>query len=111
MLVPKVAREYERKRVLWTVKLHHNGRISECQAVDISPGGAKIRIAEPLAISSRVMLAVERLGSLQGEVLWQNHAFAGLRFLESPDVVEARLRSMAVGEGDAKHGKRSSKST
>ena len=108
MLVPKVTREHQRRRVLWNVKLHQDGRIWECPVVDISAGGAKIRIAEPLAISSRVVLAIERLGNFQGEVRWQNDTFAGITFLESPNVVEERLRGVALGKGDASHGKRGS---
>ena len=110
MLIPKVEREHERKRVLWNVELRQGDRIWDCQAVDISAGGAKIRIAAPLPINSRVVLAVERLGDLEGEILWQNHAFAGLRFLESPEVVEERLRSVALSKGGVSHGKRRSSS-
>jgi len=108
MLVPKVPREHQRRRVLWNVKLHQDGRIWGCQVVDISAGGAKVRLTEPLAISSRVVLEIERLGNLKGEVRWQNHAFVGIGFLESPDVVEKRLRSVAMDKGDASYGKRGS---
>ena len=92
--------------MLWNVKLYQDDRFWECQVVDISAGGAKVRLAEPLAISSTVVLEIDRLGNLKGEVRWQNHAFVGIGFLESPDVVEQRLRSMALDKGDASHGKR-----
>ena len=94
-MIAKIPRTHERKRVLLDAKLHHDdGRIFECEAFHISPGGARIRINERLAINSRVVLAITRSGSFAGEVRWQNENFAGIRFLEDASVVEERLRAM-----------------
>ena len=93
-MIVEVPRARERKRVLWNVKLHQDDRIWECEAVDISPGGVKIRIDERLAINSTFVLAIDRFGRFPGEVRWQNENFAGIRFLEDAGVVEERLRGM-----------------
>jgi hypothetical protein len=93
-MIAKVPRTHQRKRVLWDAKLHQDGRIFECEAFHVSPGGARIRINERLAINSRVVLAINRGGSFPGEVRWQNENFAGIRFLEDAAVVEERLRAM-----------------
>jgi hypothetical protein len=55
-MTEKTPRAHERKRVLWDAEVHQNGRTWRCNAFDISPGGVKIRIDEPLAINSRVVL-------------------------------------------------------
>ena len=90
-----VPRAHERKKVLWDVMLNQNGRNWRCQAFDISPGGIKIRIAEPLAINSRVVIAVDRVGNFPGEVRWQNKGIAGIAFLDDAAVVEERLRRIS----------------
>jgi hypothetical protein len=88
----KEIRAHERKRVLWHATLQQDGRTWACKVVDVSPGGAKIRIDERLTIDSEVILTIDRLGNFPGEVRWQDADFAGIRFLEDADVVRARLR-------------------
>jgi hypothetical protein len=90
-----IPRAHERRRVLWDVKLNQNGRIWTCNAFDISPGGMKIRIDEPLAVNSRVVVAIDRVGSFPAEVRWQDKGLAGIRFLEDAVVVEERLQRIS----------------
>jgi PilZ domain len=85
-------RKHERKRVLWDASLQQDGRTWECKAVEISPGGARIRIGERLTLNSQVTLRIERFGNFPGEVRWQDEDFAGIDFLEDAGVVQARLR-------------------
>jgi hypothetical protein len=94
-MTAKAPRAHERKRVLWNANLHHGGRTWKCNAVDISTGGAKIRIDERLTINSWVMLTIGRVGSFPGEVRWQNDNLAGIRFLEDAPVVEERLQGIS----------------
>ena len=91
-MTAKIPRAHERKRVLWDVALNQNGRIWKCTAFDISAGGIKIRIAEPLAINSRVVIAIDGAGNFPGEVRWQDRGLAGIRFLEDAAVAEERLQ-------------------
>jgi hypothetical protein len=63
--------------VLWDATLHQDGLTWECQVVHISPGGVKIRIDQRLAIKSRVVIAIERLGSFPSEVRWQDENLVG----------------------------------
>ena len=69
----------------------------DCRVIDLSDGGAKIRVKERLAINSWVALVVQRLGIFPGEVRWQDESFAGICFLQDPAIVEARLRSAPLG--------------
>ena len=91
-MTAKTPRAHDRKRVLWDVMLNQNGRIWKCTAFDVSPGGIKIRIAEPLAINSRVVIAIDRAGNFPGEIRWQDKGLAGIRFLEDTAVVDERLQ-------------------
>jgi PilZ domain len=91
-MVAKEIRAHKRKRVSWDATLQQGGLAWACKVVDVSPGGAKIRIDERLTINSQVMLTIDRLGNFPGEVRWEDEDFAGIRFLEDPGVVQARLR-------------------
>jgi hypothetical protein len=87
----KAHRAHERKSVSWNAKLHQDGCILDCKAVDVSAGGAKIRIDERLPINSWVVLSIDAVGNFPGEVRWQDKSFAGIRFLQDAAVVEERL--------------------
>jgi PilZ domain len=91
-MVAQEIRAHKRQRVSWDARLHQDGCTLECKVVDVSPGGAKIRIDERLTIDSRVMLTIARIGDFSGEVRWQDENFAGARFLADAGVVRARLR-------------------
>ena len=65
--------------------------LGKCNAFDISPGGVKIRIDEPLAINSRVALAIDRVGNFPGEVRWQDEGLVGIHFLEDAAVVGSKV--------------------
>src|SRR5262245_16167729 len=59
-------RAARRKPVLWSGRLHRDGRVMECQTIHISAGGARIRISERFAINSTVLLVVDRVGAFPG---------------------------------------------
>ena len=82
-----------RKPVLWSARLHRDGRVLECQALHISAGGARIRIGERFAINSTVVLVIDRVGAFPGEIRWQEEDYAGVSFMEDAQTVEKRLRA------------------
>ena len=88
----QIPRAHERKRILWTGKLHHGDQVLDCQVLDLSAGGARIRTAKPWTASSAVVLVCDHLGPLRAEVRWQRANYAGIRFLEDASFIEKRLR-------------------
>jgi PilZ domain len=93
-------RAHERRLVSWNARLRQDARILDCKAVDVSNGGVRIRINEPLVINSWVVLTIDPVGSFPGEVRWQDERFAGIRFLHDAAVVEGRLQQISqVEEG------------
>src|SRR5262245_46786250 len=82
-----------RKPVLWSAKLHRDGRVLECLTLHISAGGARIRISERFEVHSTVVLVIDRLGAFPGEIRWQEGDYAGVSFLEDAQTVEERLRA------------------
>jgi PilZ domain len=85
-------RTYKRKPVLWSARLHRDGRVLECAVLHISAGGARIRVRERFRIDSTVVLVIDRLGAFPGEIRWQKGNCAGIRFLEDEIQVPGTLR-------------------
>mgnify|MGYP003627587498 CR=1 FL=1 len=55
-----------------------------CKLIDVSPGGAKILAKRPPAPGSRVVLMIEGLGRIEGDVLRDGANWFSLRFQANP---------------------------
>jgi PilZ domain len=84
-----------RKRVLWAAKLACGAKRYDCVVVDLSLGGARIHLSEPVTKGEIVTLKLDRLGPLRAEVVWQEEQSIGLRFVDDAktiaDVIGDRL--------------------
>ena len=76
-----------RKRVLWAAKLAHGAKRYDCVVVDLSLGGARIYLAQPLGKGERVTLTLDRLGALRAEIVWQEGHSIGLCFVDEPQKI------------------------
>jgi hypothetical protein len=94
-------RVYRRKPVLWSARLHRDGRVLECPTLHISAGGARIRISQRFEINSTVVLVIDRVGAFPGEIRWQRGNYVGIRFMEDAQIVEERLRTAISDPADA----------
>jgi hypothetical protein len=56
------------------------GRRTECQVIDVSQGGAKIRTNAQLGLADRVRLEVDELGTISGTVRWLRDSHVGIAF-------------------------------
>ncbi|HXP30776.1 MAG TPA: PilZ domain-containing protein [Stellaceae bacterium] len=90
-------RERDRKPVLWSARLQTLSGSFDCIALDLSRGGAKVRLAVPLAPDQMVTLAIDRIGALRAKVVWQTDIAgirtAGLRFVEPTELIARTLRT------------------
>ena len=55
-----------------------------CDIVDVSANGAQIRTAKPLAQATWVTLAIDRLGRIHAQVVWQKDNLVDLQFAADP---------------------------
>ncbi len=55
-------------------------RTVECTVLNISVGGAKLRLAESIETNSRVRLRINRVGEFTGRVAWRNGDTMGIEF-------------------------------
>ena len=91
----KAMRKTVRKRVLWKARIEIAGVTHACAVVDLSLGGARLHLAEPVESGTKVRLILDRFGAFRGEVVWQRDRGIGLRFTDDPqriaDLIGARL--------------------
>jgi PilZ domain len=75
-------RRHERRNGLWSAQLDTtSGRRLDCILFDISSGGARLRLDEPIAVGDVMTLISERFGKRSARVAWAAPRRAGLTFL------------------------------
>lgn len=96
---PEERRQHKRLSVFWTGKLvqddGHEAEIS-VNLMDISAGGARVTMAEPLQGHPMVKLTIDRVGEFFGEVVWEKLGDLGIRFVD-PVATDS---SATAGEAD-----------
>lgn len=71
-----------RKRVLWSAEVEAEERPIRCAVLDVSLGGARVRLDEGGLPPGPLAISVSRFGRFQAEVVWTRDTVSGLRFLE-----------------------------
>ncbi len=84
-------RQFKRASVLWQATLNCGNEPLDCQIYNVSPGGAKLRLAEPLTRFTQVQLDGRRFGKIPARVVWHQDDWIGLSFLDTPDKVAHAL--------------------
>lgn len=79
-----------RRLILYPGVLRCRDAQIDCETVDLSAGGAKIRLLEPYECSSPVTLSFD-IGTFEGDVVWQNDEFVGIRFKDDPKQVAEKI--------------------
>lgn len=81
-----------RRAVLWGAELRHADDVrSSCDVLNISTGGAKLRLGKELAIGDFATIIIPECGEFPVAVAWQRGRELGLRFLEGSEIVVPRL--------------------
>jgi hypothetical protein len=93
-------RRAPRKRVLWSARVEAEARPISCAMLDVSLGGARVRLDEGALPQGPLALAVSRFGTFQAEVVWTRDRVSGLRFLEPLDrVADSIGRQLPLATG------------
>ena len=98
-------RKSERLPTMMDISMTRRGQMVEGVLVDISEGGAKVRVAtaasgEPGSGSEAVVLNIPRFGEFDGEVVWTEGKFAGIQFSENHKALFSLIREAAT-QGNA----------
>ena len=85
-------RRFRRKSVSLASALETTRGTVQCVTVDLSLGGARIRLQqEELEPLEQVTLVLEKFGRFPGHVVWRIAADAGLQFSDPPDEIMLRF--------------------
>ncbi len=77
---PTDKQKHPRHQTFCPGKLYAGDRVVDCEVLNISVGGAKIRLAEPVEVASQVRLRIERVGEFSGRVAWRDGTILGIEF-------------------------------
>ncbi len=87
---PVERRRHPRRFVLYPGTVRCGDSRGDCEVVDLSATGAKIRLEEEFECTSPLTLTFD-IGEFEGEVMWQNDEFVGIKFDESPREVATTI--------------------
>ena len=84
-------RRHKRTHVLFSGSLISGDRSAPGILFDISAGGARVRLAEPLEPGSAITLRLASRLDFHVEIAWREGQMYGLKFRESPARIAATL--------------------
>lgn len=96
---PEVRRQRQARRVtLYPGEIRCGDARIDCETVDLSASGAKIRLLEPFECSSPITLTID-VGTFEGEVVWQHEEFVGINYKTKQLGPRDAARSGDAGSG------------
>lgn len=91
---PAERRHHRRTHVLFSGRLISGDRSASGVLFDISAGGARMRISEPLEPRSALTLRLASRLDFHVEVAWREGNMIGLKFREAPARIAATLAGL-----------------
>jgi hypothetical protein len=91
-------RHHYRLKVLWWGQIHIGTKSLACSVFDLSPGGARVRLAHAFAAKQPAKLAMPPYGQFEGEVAWVEDGLAGIQFALAEHDRIARIIASGLNE-------------
>jgi len=93
-------RRHRRVGLSWLATLRFSGGLYDCLVIDLSLGGAKVRLGEDMALAPAdlVGLVIDKIGAFRAETVWRRGNFVGLRFQDPPESIAAAFGSLLPPE-------------
>jgi hypothetical protein len=89
-------RRFERSAVLWEAAILDGDRADGCVVLNVSEGGALLRVLDPFACATTLNIEISRVGTLAAEVTWRGVDAVGVAFKDTPREVARRFEESAV---------------
>lgn len=91
-------RREPRFAALWPAHVRcGNAEDVACTLLDVSPGGARIRLARSIALSEEFVVAAHGFGEVRVKLLAQLDLIAHLAFLEDPQTIALLMQAVLPG--------------
>lgn len=86
--------KYPRSLVLCSARLALGAGTARCEILNISLGGVKLRLLEPLDGDGEATLTLEHHGSFRCQVAWRDEKYVGMEFVEDLDRISKLIWSL-----------------
>ncbi len=84
-------RRYRRCSVLWNACVFSAGQTMDAVVLNVSAGGARIRLKGAPALDDRATLSIGRFGDFAGRLVWRDGNEFGMEFLDPPERIVAKV--------------------
>lgn len=82
-------RRHKRASILLTGRLFSGDRAVHGLLYDLSSGGARIKLSEPLNANSAITLRLAGAVDFHVEAVWEKDKVLGLKFRETPELISS----------------------
>lgn len=89
-------RVFDRQSCAFSSELNFDGSSLPCQIVNISAGGAKLRLESPMGPLATAELNITPYGRFAVDIVWNSGTLIGIRFHASPDTMAEIIMAMAT---------------
>ena len=86
-------RQFERYPLMLEAETSLGGESLECTIFDVSAGGAKIRLKQDPF--KHVVLTIPPFGEFEGEVVWKDDEYVGIKFHEDQEKMMEVIQGMS----------------
>jgi hypothetical protein len=91
-------RQHHRLKVLWWGQIDIGTKRLACSVFDLSPGGARVRLAHAFSATQPARLTMPPFGQFEGEVAWVEDGLAGIQFAAAEHARVARIIASRLNE-------------
>ena len=96
--LPGNRRQHHRLKVLWWGQIDIGSKQLSCSVFDLSPGGARVRLAHAFSAQQPARLTMPPYGQFDGELAWVEDGLAGIQFAQSERDRMARVIASRLNE-------------
>ena len=89
-------RRFSRASVLWEAAIHDGDHTDGCVMLNISEGGALLRVTDPFACATSINLDIARVGKLDANVAWRGADAIGVVFQGDPQEIAERFEQASL---------------
>ena len=84
-------RRYRRKPVLWAARLESSSGVADCIILDLSSGGARLKVSETIPLDEPAVLVFGKFGTFPCRIVRSSPGEAGIEFTDPPKEIVDRL--------------------
>ena len=84
-------RRYRRKPVIWAAKLEVSSGVADCIILDLSSGGAKLKVSTIIPLNEPAVLVFGKFGTFPCRIVRSSVGEAGIEFTDPPKAIVERL--------------------